>query len=51
MYLDAGRHLDALAYELGANLFGRQCGSADLAESRKAQAADVWAARHTARRG
>jgi hypothetical protein len=38
------------AYELGADLFGRHAGPADLAGSRKRAIADAWAERH-ARRG
>lgn len=51
VYLDATAQADASAYELGADLFGRHRGSADLAESRKARVADAWADKHTARRG
>lgn len=38
------------AHDLGADLFGRHAGPADLASRRKAAAADAWAERH-ARRG
>ena len=38
------------AYELGAELFGRHQGPADLAQGRKRALADVWAERQ-ARRG
>ena len=38
------------AYELGADLFGRHQGPADLAQGRKRWLADAWSARH-ARRG
>lgn len=38
------------AYALGADLFGRHRGPADLASRRKQATADLWADRH-ARRG
>jgi plasmid stability protein len=38
------------AHALGADLFGRHRGPADLATRRKAQIAEVWADKH-ARRG
>ena len=38
------------AYELGADLFGRRQGPADLAQGRKRLLADEWSARH-GRRG
>jgi Arc/MetJ-type ribon-helix-helix transcriptional regulator len=38
------------AFDLGADLFGRHRGPADLAQRRKQAAAEVWGARH-ARRG
>ena len=38
------------AFELGADLFGRHRGAADLAQRRKLAAADAWSERH-ARRG
>ena len=38
------------AFELGAELFGRHHGAADLAQGRKRAVADAWAQRH-ARRG
>jgi plasmid stability protein len=38
------------AYALGADLFGRHAGPADLASQRKRHAAALWADRH-ARRG
>ncbi|HNU12739.1 MAG TPA: CopG family transcriptional regulator [Rubrivivax sp.] len=38
------------AFELGADLFGRHAGRADLAEGRKQATAVAWAQRH-ARRG
>ena len=38
------------AFELGADLFGRHQGPADLAQGRKRAVADAWAQRH-ARRG
>lgn len=51
VYLDASPQTEASAYELGAGLFGRHRGSADLAQSRKARAAEAWASKHAARRG
>ncbi len=38
------------AFDLGADLFGRHRGPADLAQRRKQAAAEVWGERH-ARRG
>ena len=38
------------AFELGADLFGRHSGPADLAQGRKRAVADAWAQRH-GRRG
>lgn len=38
------------AHDLGADLFGRHAGPADLAGNRKRAVADAWADRH-ARRG
>ena len=37
------------AHALGADLFGRHRGPADLAAQRKSQAAEVWAHKHQAR--
>ncbi|MBA3597297.1 MAG: CopG family transcriptional regulator [Methylibium sp.] len=51
VYLDASAKADASAYELGADLFGHHGGSADLAESRKAGAAEAWVDKHASRRG
>jgi predicted DNA-binding protein len=50
-YLDAPAPHEMSAYALGADLFGRHHGPADLAEGRKAHLADVWAEKHRARRG
>lgn len=47
--LPADRPLRSAA-ELGADLFGRHAGPADLAATRKPKIAEVWAERH-ARRG
>ena len=45
-YLDAPEEVAPLsAYALGADLFGRQAGSPDLATDRKLAVADVWAQR------
>lgn len=41
---------EASAYSLGADLFGRHRGAADLAETRKMQLTNTWADKH-ARRG
>jgi plasmid stability protein len=50
-YLDQPERAAApSAFALGADLFGRHGGPADLARQRKPAAADVWAERH-ARRG
>lgn len=38
------------AFDLGADLFGRHRGAPDLARERKRALAEVWGARHTARR-
>ena len=46
----AGILLALLAFTLGADLFGRHAGPADLARQRKHAQADIWAERH-ARRG
>lgn len=49
-YLDqAERAAPRSAFELGADLFGRYSGPADLARQRKQTAADVWAERHARR--
>lgn len=34
------------AFDLGAELFGRHRGAADLAQNRKGALADLWAERH-----
>lgn len=39
------------AYDLGADLFGRHRGPADLAQRRKAEAAEAWLQRHLRRSG
>lgn len=50
-YLDLPEADPALsAYELGADLFGRHEGPADLAQGRKRAMAEAWGERH-ARRG
>lgn len=50
-YLDqAERAAPPSAFTLGADLFGRHAGPADLARQRKHAQADIWAERH-ARRG
>lgn len=51
LYLDQPeRAAPRSAFELGADLFGRHQGPADLAQGRKRAVADAWAQRH-ARRG
>ena len=50
-YLVASEHQTPSAYALGSDLFGRHRGPADLAETRKREAADAWADRHAARGG
>lgn len=49
-YLDAAPALAPSAYALGAALFGRFKGPADLAIGRKRVLADLWADKHNARR-
>jgi hypothetical protein len=49
-YIVAAPRAPSSAYELGADLFGRFQGPADLAITRKAALADVWADKHTTRR-
>lgn len=50
-YLDeAAEAPSPSAFALGAGLFGRHRGPADLATTRKAALADAWAAKHAARR-
>jgi len=49
-FLARGTPEEMSAYALGADLFGRHRGPADLAERRKRQAAQVWAGKHRARR-
>jgi hypothetical protein len=50
-YLSTNAPPRASAYELGADLFGRHRGDPDLATTRKAVLADIWAKKHAARRG
>jgi len=49
----AGAEADAAqqrsAFALGADLFGRHCGPADLAQHRKTELADAWAQRQAER--
>lgn len=45
-YLTSNAPAEASAYALGADLFGRHCGNADLAQSRKARVAEIWAEKH-----
>ncbi len=51
LYLAANAPAETSAYALGAGLFGRHCGAADLAGQRKKHIADAWAEKHAARRG
>lgn len=51
VYLDASAHTETSAYALGADLFGRHRGPADLAETRKAGTAEAWSRKHAARGG
>ena len=47
LYLDQPeRAAPRSAFELGADLFGRHQGPADLAQGRKRAVADAWAQRH-----
>ena len=49
-FLGQPREAGATAFSLGADLFGRHRGPADLAVKRKQAAADVWAGKHAAPR-
>lgn len=50
-FLDApGAAATPSAHALGAGLFGRHRGAPDLAARRKSAAAELWAAKHAARR-
>jgi len=51
MYLSASPPPETSAYALGADLFGRHRGPADLAEHRKRRLADAWVEKHASRRG
>ena len=51
VYLEANRPAETSAYALGADVFGRYRGAADLAEQRKKHVADAWADKHASRRG
>ena len=51
LYLEANVPVETSAYALGAAVFGRHRGAADLAEQRKKLAADAWAEKHAPRRG
>ena len=50
-YLDQpdARAAPRSAFDLGADLFGRHRGAADLAQRRKQAAAEAWAERHAQR--
>ena len=50
MYLSASAPPETSPYALGADLFGRHRGAADLAEQRKRQTTDAWAEKHATRR-
>lgn len=45
-FLAAGTEAAPSAHALGADLFGRHRGTADLATQRKRQLADLWAEMH-----
>ena len=51
LYLETNTPAETSAFALGADLFGRHRGPADLAEQRKTHVADVWSEKHAARRG
>ena len=51
IYLASPAGTETSAYALGADLFDRHHGAADLAETRKAQVTAAWADKHKARRG
>lgn len=50
-YLESNTPVETSAYALGADVFGRHRGAADLAEQRSKHLADAWAEKHAARRG
>jgi Arc/MetJ-type ribon-helix-helix transcriptional regulator len=49
-YLADAPAAPASAWSLGADLFGRHAGPADLAAQRRAHLADAWAQKHARRR-
>ena len=49
-YLAATPAAPASAWSLGADLFGRHAGPADLSAQRRAHLADAWAQKHARRR-
>jgi hypothetical protein len=49
-YLEATPEPQPSAYELGEDLFGRHRGPANLAGTRKAAAARIWADKHRAKK-
>lgn len=51
VYLEANTPAETSAYALGAGVFGRHRGRADLAEQRKRHVADAWVEKHATRRG
>jgi plasmid stability protein len=48
-YLASTPAAPASAWSLGADLFGRHAGPADLASARRTHAGDVWAQKHARR--
>jgi predicted transcriptional regulator len=51
LYLEAKAPAETSAYALGAGVFGRHRGPADLAEQRRKLVADAWSEKHASRRG
>lgn len=49
-WLDRAPEVQASAFALGQDLFGRHAGEADLASTRKRALADAWDDKHTGRR-
>lgn len=49
-YLADAPAAPASAWSLGADLFGRHAGPADLAANRRAQLGEAWAQKHARRR-
>ena len=50
-YLDTPGHAELSAVALGADLFGKHAGPADLAANRKRELAQIWADKQASRAG